>query len=51
MKRILLLILAFFLLPFYPLLKRLMRMGDKIHIGERIVVVTRNHGKRKILID
>lgn len=49
MKRIILFILAFFLLPLYPFLKRIQKMGDKIQIGEKIVVVTRNQGKKRIL--
>ena len=50
MKRILLFILALFLLPVYPLLKRIQGMGDKIRFGEKVVVVTINQGRKRILI-
>ena len=51
MRRILLLILAFFLFPFYPVFKRFMKMGDKIRFGEKVVVVIVKQGNRKILFD
>jgi hypothetical protein len=47
MKKIFLYILAFLLLPFYPLLRRIKKMGDKLQIGERVVVVTMNPKQRK----
>ncbi len=50
MKKILLFILAFFLIPFYPFLKRIRKFGEKIRIGEKIVVVTREGQKRKVSI-
>ncbi len=50
MKRFLLLILAFFLLPFYPILKAIQKMGDKLQLCEKVVVVTRNQNKRRVYI-
>jgi uncharacterized protein YneF (UPF0154 family) len=53
MKKILLYILAFFLIPFYPLLKRMQRrMGEKIKISEKVIVVTMNqNGIKKTMIN
>lgn len=51
MKRIFLYILAFFLLPFYPILKGIRKMGDKLQLSEKIVVVTRNQNKRRVFIN
>jgi hypothetical protein len=50
MKRIFLFILAFFLLPFYPILRRIKKMGDKLQIGERIIVITQTGKNRKVSI-
>ena len=42
MKRIRLLILGIILLPLYPLLKRFQgKLHEKIQIGERVIVVTK----------
>ena len=51
MKRIFLYILAFFLLPFYPILKGIRKMGEKLQLSEKIVVVTRNQNKRRTFIN
>jgi len=51
MKRFLYLILALFLLPLYPLLRKKAAgsLNAKISLGEKIVVVTTRPGKRKII--
>lgn len=49
MRRTFLYVLAVFLAPFYPLLKRMRKVGDKVHFGEKVVVVTMRQGRRKIL--
>lgn len=51
MKRILIYILAFFLIPFYPLLKRFKSMNEKMQFGEKVIVVTVNKNKRKTIIE
>jgi hypothetical protein len=41
-------ILGLFLLPFYPLLKKMAMTGEKIRIGENIVVITEHkRGNKK----
>ena len=43
-------ILGLMLLPFYPLIKRRQGQNEKIQVGERVVVVTRDErGKMKII--
>jgi hypothetical protein len=39
--------LGLFLLPFYPLLKRIQKMGEKIKFSEKVVVVTTDGDNRK----
>lgn len=50
MRKFLLYILAFFLFPFYPLLKRIKRFGEKVQIGEKVVIVSINErGKKRVI--
>jgi hypothetical protein len=51
MRKFFLYILAFFLFPFYPLLKRIQKMSEKMQFGEKIVVVTNRNGKKKRVIE
>jgi uncharacterized protein YneF (UPF0154 family) len=52
MRKIFLYVLAFFLIPFYPILKRIQkRLGEKIQIGEKIVVVMKDGNGRKTFIN
>jgi hypothetical protein len=50
MKRVLFFLLAFVMLPFYPLLVRMKRMGDKVQIGEKVVVIVRGEKGNKRVI-
>ena len=50
MKRALLLFFAFLLLPIYPLMRKMQKMGDKVRFGEKVVVVLINQKKKRILI-
>lgn len=51
MKKIFYFILALFILPFYPLLKRFKSMNEKMQFGEKVIVVTVNKNKRKTIIE
>lgn len=51
MRKIFLYVLAFFLLPLYPILKRIKRFGEKVQFGEKVVVVTMRDGRKKRVID
>jgi hypothetical protein len=43
MKKILLFFLGLFLLPLYPILKRAQKsLSEKMQIGEKVIVVTRD---------
>lgn len=51
MRKIFLYILAFFLFPFYPLLKRIKGFSEKVQIGEKVIVIIRQDGKKRRIID
>ncbi len=50
MKRVVFFLLAFIMLPFYPLLVRMKKMGDKVQLGEKVVVVIRGKKGNKRVI-
>ncbi len=49
MKKFFLYILAVLILPFYPILKKAFRIGEKVRISEQVIVVINKGGKKKCI--